>query len=95
MSEPTPEKAWEYKLAHRYGLTVERYTAILEEQDGRCPICKRPLLARGDQRPHVDHDHLTGEVRGILCHRCNVGVGWLEVMEEFKRNLQNYLGRYQ
>lgn len=62
----------------RYGLTVERYEAMLEAQGGVCAICKQPPDPNGVRaasRLHVDHDHLTDQVRALLCLRCNQGVG--------------------
>lgn len=44
---------------------------MLKEQGGLCLICQRDLAGKG----HVDHDHKTGEVRGILCFPCNGGLG--------------------
>jgi len=63
-----------------YGLTVNDYNRILVAQGGGCAICGCPpgqmLSPRGFPRPlSVDHDHQTGEVRGLLCHKCNVGIG--------------------
>lgn len=59
-----------------YGLTAEQYDALLERQGGRCAICRnRPK----SKRLAVDHDHKTGEVRGLLCSRCNhdlMGSAW-------------------
>lgn len=55
-------------LRTNYGLTIDEYDFILATQDGRCAICEgRPRK----YRLHVDHDHKTGEIRGLLCSRCN------------------------
>jgi hypothetical protein len=64
-------------LKFHYGMTLEQYDALLEEQDGLCAICgKAPK--NGGQRLYVDHDHDTGAIRGLLCVGCNVHLGWLE-----------------
>lgn len=56
----------------RYGITAEVYDDLLEYQKGVCAICGKP-----DTRKMlgVDHNHLTGKVRGLLCHSCNVLIG--------------------
>jgi hypothetical protein len=56
-------------LRRTFGLTVDEWHALIESQDGRCAIC------RDGQPKHVDHDHQTGAVRGVLCGRCNMGLG--------------------
>jgi hypothetical protein len=56
-------------LMRKFGITVEQYDAMLEAQGGGCFICGRP--PRPDISLHVDHDHFTGRVRGILCFCCN------------------------
>lgn len=60
----------------RYGLTVEAWTAMFEAQESRCAVCQtdHPGHKRGWV---VDHDHLTGKVRGILCSSCNTTIGRL------------------
>jgi hypothetical protein len=57
------------------GVTVEQYDAMLAAQGGGCAICgTKPKTRRLD----VDHDHKTGRVRGLLCHRCNRALpGWV------------------
>lgn len=53
-------------------MTPELYAALVANQDGRCAICgerAQPLC--------VDHDHDTGEIRGLLCSSCNIGLGHL------------------
>lgn len=58
------------QLRRRYGITLEEYDAMAAAQDERCAICnKRPTMAQPSLA--VDHDHRTGQVRGLLCARCN------------------------
>lgn len=52
-----------------YGITSEEYDAIYAAQGGKCAICQRATGAR--KKLSVDHDHATGEVRGLLCTPCN------------------------
>ena len=60
---------WQYK----YGLSPEQYLTMWEEQEGKCKICgKEP--PEGEYL-HVDHNKETGEVRGLLCKKCNRGLG--------------------
>jgi hypothetical protein len=54
-----------------YGLTVNKVVVMTERQAGVCAICLRSL----EGKPHVDHDHGSGEVRGLLCFNCNQGLG--------------------
>jgi hypothetical protein len=56
-------------LKRKYGMTIEQYDAMLAAQGGGCFICGR--LPRQDISLHVDHDHSTGAIRGILCFCCN------------------------
>jgi hypothetical protein len=56
-------------LKRKFGMTIEQYDAMLETQGGGCCICGRP--PRDDISLHVDHDHSSGTVRGILCFCCN------------------------
>lgn len=64
----------------RYGITPERYAEMLAEQNGVCLLCGLPPAGEGhgtSSRLHVDHDHVTGKVRGLLCNNCNRGLGYL------------------
>ena len=86
-SKLSPERRKEvkkYQLRHDlfklYGITQEDYDALLEKQHGVCAICHKPSKPGGKRsasRLHVDHDHETGRVRGLLCNRCNLGIGHL------------------
>lgn len=59
------------------GLTIEAYDELLERQGGHCALCPtKPQKRRLD----TDHDHKTGAVRGLLCHRCNRALpAWISV----------------
>lgn len=58
-----------YHMRRRYGIDLPEYEALLAAQGGVCAIC-------GAESPnHIDHDHATGKVRGILCFNCNGGLG--------------------
>ncbi len=59
-------------LKFRYGITSEEYRNVLQKQDSKCAICG---AVPGKRSLHVDHDHETGKIRGLLCHKCNVGLG--------------------
>lgn len=68
----------ERNLRDNYGLTVAQYDEMVESQSGVCAICSGPPTQRAhehEQRFSVDHDHATGKVRALLCHKCNVGLG--------------------
>jgi len=58
----------------KYGLTPSNYRQMVENQQNKCKVCKTDgsLLKR---RLYVDHCHITGKVRGLLCHSCNVALG--------------------
>ena len=57
-----------------YGLSIAAYDALLAKQNNKCAIC--PIhISESARRFAVDHDHVTGDVRGLLCFRCNAGIG--------------------
>lgn len=60
-------------LKRKYGITIERYDELLASQGGECAICGRE--PRPDISLHLDHDHESGQLRGILCFRCNNALG--------------------
>jgi hypothetical protein len=63
-------------LKQKYGITPEDYETMLINQSYACAICQeRETHRKGSSRFAVDHDHITGEVRGLLCDGCNVGLG--------------------
>ncbi len=63
-----------YHLSSKYdGMTIEQYEELLKQQGNCCAICHKPA-----KRLHVDHNHTTGKVRGLLCRPCNTGIGLLD-----------------
>lgn len=88
----TPERKAQqraYYLGRKYGITLEEYETLLEDQGGVCAICRRP--PREDISLHVDHDHVTGARRGLLCFRCNNSLGDLEDDPDLLRTAAAYL----
>jgi hypothetical protein len=60
----------------KYGITIEQYAEMYDEQMGGCAICGKQCGMYQDRAGlFVDHDHKTGFVRGLLCFRCNTGLG--------------------
>ncbi len=70
----------------RRGLTLELYASMIEAQEGKCAICQQG----SNKRLAVDHDHVTGRVRGLLCWKCNGALGILG--EDHLRAALDYLG---
>lgn len=69
-----------------YGITQQRYDEMLLSQDGRCAICSTYEAGRGDGYFAIDHDHGTNKVRGLLCQKCNCGIGFFgDDVERMKR----------
>lgn len=62
-----------------YGISVADYDRMLAGQGGKCASCQRPPVGKKNHTVlHVDHDHATGEVRGLLCGHCNRSYGLLQ-----------------
>lgn len=94
-SQDCVDKGWsDNYLKSTYGITRNQYEELLEKQGGKCAICGG---AGFKMRVHhwsslvVDHDHKTGEVRGLLCHNCNRGIGLLQDSPDVCISAANYL----
>jgi hypothetical protein len=78
-----------------YGVTQEMWQAKFDEQNGCCAGC---FIAFGKERyniPCVDHDHRTGEFRGLLCHACNRAIGLLQESISTLQGLVSYLQKFK
>ena len=82
------------KLKNQYGLTIEDVEIILKNQGYKCAICGEELFLFGSSNKltaHVDHNHETGEVRGLLCDKCNRGLGYFRDNPEYLLSAISYL----
>lgn len=85
--ELVAEQARRSALKKLYGLTVEDYEGMLHAQDSSCAICGHGFSAR----PHVDHCHSSGVIRGLLCQNCNLAIGLLKDNPDRCRSAAKYL----
>jgi hypothetical protein len=69
-----PESVKKYTLKYFHNITSEQYWEMFLSQGGVCKICGRPSV----KTLHVDHDHRTGEIRGLLCSQCNSLLGFCD-----------------
>jgi len=76
-----------YNLKRNFNLTTEEYAQMLEKQGGVCAICSKTCT----RSLAVDHDHITGVVRGLLCNNCNRGLGHLQDDVTILENAVSYL----
>lgn len=77
------------EAAKRYNITLNEYDKLIKE-NCNCQICGIEL-----QNPHIDHDHITGKVRGVLCKKCNTGIGMLQDNVNILKNAISYLELFQ
>lgn len=78
----------------KYGLTHEMFVEMMAAQGNKCAACDASLSALPSGDVHVDHDHETGAVRGILCRFCNTAIGLLKDSPLRARKLASYLERH-
>lgn len=76
------------KCQQIYGISLEQRDSILASQGGHCAICEQPIF-----RPQIDHDHMTGKIRGILCPLCNKGLGLFKDSLASLKNAIRYLDK--
>lgn len=86
-----PDSARVAWLKQTYGLTATEFDQMREAQGGSCAICFQAFA----KTPHVDHDHTTGTVRGLLCGPCNRGLGIYQDSPDRLRAAISYLELHQ
>lgn len=92
-----PSKAEEYEIRHqfnrrakKFGLTPEEYKGLIIKQNNLCAICNSPQEGKRVNLA-IDHDHLTGKVRALLCGACNTGLGLFKDNKELLTKAVGYL----
>ena len=81
-------------LKSRYGITLDDYHSMLQEQNYCCAICNEHVDTMR-RRLSVDHDHKTGYVRKLLCDHCNTALGLLKESEEIIVSMLSYLKEFK
>ena len=82
-------------LTKTYGITQSTVEKMLESQGGRCAICPKTEPGGKQGKWHVDHDHKTGKVRGLLCAGCNLALGVFKDDKEMLKNAIKYLETWE
>lgn len=76
-------------IEKKYGIQYSEYLALDAAQNGVCAICRNPCTC--GRKLAVDHDHATGKVRGLLCSRCNRGLGLFKESPVYLQAAKDYL----
>lgn len=80
-------------IRRQYGITLDQYNQMLEDQDYKCAICGNEDEVEG-RRLAIDHCHTKNEVRGLLCGKCNRALGLFYDNKELLNNAIQYLDKY-
>lgn len=83
------------RLNQFYGITLDEYNKMREEQNFSCPICGKHEDNCGKHKLVVDHCHTTGKVRQLLCAQCNAGIGHLKESESILTSAIAYLRKHR
>ena len=84
-------KRRETDLKRKYNITLDDYHTMWIEQEGKCWTCSVKAEDAINKILYVDHNHLTGKVRGLLCSRCNTAIGLLQESQEIIQKVSKYL----
>src|SRR5438445_8912572 len=78
-----------------YGLTEADWDALIRRQQDRCAVCRTDKPGGRGERWHIDHDHVTGQVRGLLCGKCNTAIGMLQDDPEVIQAAARYVRKHR
>jgi hypothetical protein len=88
-----PEYTRDKEFRRRYGIDVDTYERMYGEQEGYCAICGKHE-SKQSRRLSIDHNHITGEIRALLCHDCNTVIGFSHESVEILTKAVLYLKRW-
>lgn len=81
-----------YNIFNKYGITESDYNKMLSRQNGKCAICgSKEIKRKGAKYFNIDHCHKNNNVRGLLCHNCNIVLGKIEDSKEWLKQALIYL----
>jgi hypothetical protein len=83
-----------YKLIHNYGITLNEKQNILKQQNYKCLVCNKNLKNINTRYIHIDHNHKTKKIRGILCQTCNLALGLLKENPAIIYRLFQYVKKF-
>jgi len=83
-----------WHLKSKYGITLVDYQKMLDLQNGKCAICGSDKPKGNYRHFAVDHNHTTGELRGLLCTQCNTGIGLLQDSPDLLLKAAEYIQSY-
>ncbi len=93
----TKEQMKDWFIKSKYGISLREYEKMYKKQKGLCAICGEEETRKNRHtsvcRLHIDHDHITKKIRGLLCHKCNNGLGNFRDNPEFLLIAIQYLRR--
>lgn len=84
-----------YYLKSAYGISLEDYNKLLKQHEHKCAICGCDEVDSVHGVLHVDHCHITGKLRGLLCQQCNTALGKFKDSEEILEKAKEYLRKYK
>jgi hypothetical protein len=84
-----PEKRRAIQLKNKFNLTIKEWDDLFDKQKGVCAICAHP--EQNGKRLSIDHCHTSGRIRGLVCNRCNSGLGRFDDDSKLMRRAVEYL----
>jgi hypothetical protein len=85
-----PDRVRILQRRHKYGISADSYNKLLMIQDSKCAICFKIFVSN----PDIDHNHRTGQIRGLLCRSCNLMLGCSKEDIKVLRQAIHYLDKY-